>query len=51
MQGGTIWVVDANRDGKRFIVRPDNKLTAFLELQKEDTRVRDQFDMTRKQLA
>jgi hypothetical protein len=30
---------------------PGEKLTAFLELQKEDTRARDQFDMTRKQLA
>jgi hypothetical protein len=33
------------------MVRPEKKLTAFLELHKEDTRVRDQFDMTRKQLA
>jgi hypothetical protein len=51
MQGGTIWVVDAHRDGKRFMLRPEKKLTAFLELQKEDTRATDQFDMTCKQLA
>jgi len=29
----TIWVVDAHYHGKRFIVRADEKLTAFLELQ------------------
>jgi hypothetical protein len=32
--GRTIWIVDAHRDdGKRFIVRADEKLAAFLELQ------------------
>jgi len=31
--GRTIWIVDAHRDdGNRFIVRADEKLTAFLEL-------------------
>jgi hypothetical protein len=30
----TIWIADAHRDdGKRFVVRPDEKLTAFLELE------------------
>jgi hypothetical protein len=29
----TIWIADAHRDGKRFIVRGDEKLTAFLELE------------------
>jgi hypothetical protein len=30
----TIWIVDAHRgDGKRFVVRADEKLTAFLELE------------------
>jgi len=30
----TIWITDAHRDdGKRFIVRADEKLTAFLELE------------------
>jgi hypothetical protein len=30
----TIWVADAHRgDGKRFVVRADEKLTAFLELE------------------
>jgi hypothetical protein len=33
-EGRTIWIVDAQRDGKRFIVRADEKLTAFLELQR-----------------
>jgi hypothetical protein len=28
----TIWIADAHRDdGKRFVVRADEKLTAFLE--------------------
>jgi hypothetical protein len=32
-EGQTIWIADAHRDdGKRFIVRADEKLTAFLEL-------------------
>jgi hypothetical protein len=31
--GRTIWIVDAHRDdGKRFVVRSDKKLTAFLDL-------------------
>jgi hypothetical protein len=30
----TIWIVDAHRsDGKRFIVRADEKLSAFVELE------------------
>jgi hypothetical protein len=32
-EGRTIWIVDAHRDdGKRFIARSDEKLTAFLAL-------------------
>ena len=31
--GRTIWIVDAHRKGKRFLVRADEKLTAFLELE------------------
>jgi hypothetical protein len=32
--GRTIWIVDAHRgDGKRFVVRAEEKLTAFLELE------------------
>jgi hypothetical protein len=35
-QGRTIWIVDAHRgDGKRFVVRADEKLTAFLEFESE----------------
>jgi hypothetical protein len=34
-QGRTIWIADAHRgDGKRFVVRADEKLTAFVELQR-----------------
>jgi len=30
----TIWIADAHRDdGKRFVVRSEEKLTAFLELE------------------
>jgi hypothetical protein len=32
--GRTIWIVDAHRDGKRFIVRADELLTAFVELER-----------------
>jgi hypothetical protein len=32
--GRTIWIADANRDdGKRFVVRADELLTAFVELE------------------
>jgi hypothetical protein len=33
-RGRTVWIADAHRgDGKRFVVRADEKLTAFLELE------------------
>jgi hypothetical protein len=32
-EGCAIWIVDAHRDGKLFVVRADEKLTAFLELE------------------
>jgi hypothetical protein len=32
--GQTIWIVDAHRYGKRFIVHADKMLTAFVELQR-----------------
>ena len=32
-QGRTIWIVDAHGYGKRFIVRADELLTAFVELE------------------
>jgi hypothetical protein len=31
--GRDIYVADAHRDGKHFVVRSDDKLTAFLELE------------------
>jgi hypothetical protein len=34
-QGRTIWIADAHRDdGKRFVVRADEMLTAFIELER-----------------
>jgi hypothetical protein len=32
--GRTIWIVDAHGYGKRFIVRAEEKLTAFVELER-----------------
>ena len=33
-RGRTIWIADAHRDdGKRFVLRADEKLTAFMELE------------------
>ena len=32
--GRTIWIADAHGYGKRFIVRADEMLTAFVELQR-----------------
>jgi hypothetical protein len=34
-EGRTVWIVDAHRDnGKRFVVRSDEMLSAFLELER-----------------
>ena len=33
LEGRTIWIADAHRDGKRFIVRADEKVNAFEELE------------------
>jgi hypothetical protein len=36
LEGRTIWIVDAHRgDGRRFIVRADEKLSAFVELERQ----------------
>jgi hypothetical protein len=32
--GRIIWIADAHRDGKRFVVHADEKLTAFIELER-----------------
>ena len=33
-EGPTMWIADAHRgDGKRFVMRADEKLTAFVELE------------------
>jgi hypothetical protein len=35
-EGRTIWTVDAQRgDGRRFIVHADEKLSAFVELERQ----------------
>jgi len=35
-KGRTIWIADAHRDdGKRFIARADEKLSAFVELERQ----------------
>jgi hypothetical protein len=33
VQGRTIWIVDAHGYGKRFVVRADEILTVFVELE------------------
>ena len=45
--GFGICITDPHRGGygKRFIVRADEMLTAFVELQTGDTRVRGEFDL------
>jgi hypothetical protein len=52
-EGRTIWIVDAHGYGKRFIVRADEKLTAFLELEaavrnRQSTRATTETDNYRK---
>ena len=32
-EGRIIWIVDANRDRKRFVIRADELLTAVVELE------------------
>ena len=34
-QGQTLWIVDSHCDGKRFVVRADEKLSAFVELERQ----------------
>ena len=35
-QGRTIWIADTHRgNGKRFVVRADEKLSAFVELERQ----------------
>ena len=34
VEGRTMWIVDAHGYGKRFIVRADEMLTAFVELER-----------------
>jgi len=39
-EGRTIWIADAHRDdGKRFVARANEKLTAFIELETAIVRV------------
>jgi len=39
LEARTIWIVDAHGYGKRFIVRSDEKLTAFRELECSTQRI------------
>jgi hypothetical protein len=40
-EGRTIWIADAHRgDGKRFVARADEKLTAFIELESAANKIR-----------
>ena len=43
--GRTIWITDAHGDGKHFIVRAHEMLTAFVGTAKGDARVRGEFDV------
>jgi hypothetical protein len=50
-EGRIIWIVDAHRDdGKRFIARSDEKLTAFLELESAICSVSVELSVLRKPL-
>jgi hypothetical protein len=43
--GRTIWIADAHRgDGKRFVVRADEKLTAFVELESAISKASESLD-------
>ena len=42
--GRTIWIADAHRDGKRYVVRADEKLTAFMELETAIPRCREKIN-------
>jgi len=35
LEGRTIWIVDAHRDGRCFIVHANEKLSAFVELERQ----------------
>jgi hypothetical protein len=35
LEGRTIWIVDAHGYGKRFIVRADEMVSAFVELERQ----------------
>jgi hypothetical protein len=35
VRANAIWIVDARRDERRFIVHADEKLSAFVELERE----------------
>jgi hypothetical protein len=46
--GRTIWIVDAHRDDRRrFIVQADEKLTAFVELERQVLTVTFYLESTR----
>ena len=47
-EGRTIWIVDAHRDdGRRFIVHADEKLSAFVEVERQALTVTFYLESTR----
>ena len=47
-EGRTIWIVDAHRDdGRRFVVHADEKLSAFVELERQALTVTFYFESIR----
>ena len=50
-QGRTLWIVDAHRDGKRFVVHADEKLTAFVALEAATRRTSGCSDAPKAALA
>jgi len=43
-KGRTIWITDAHRgDGKRYVVRADDRLTEFLELESTIRRLKANY--------
>jgi len=49
LKGRTIWIVDAYRDdGKRYVVRADEMLTPFMELESAIRRATVEISFSRK---
>ena len=42
-EGRMIWIADAHRDGKRFVVRADEKLTALVDFESAESGLQHQI--------